>query len=127
MLSFLPLLPLLPFATLFYSSVLIPKSSSTSLFPLLLSFPQILLSLLPSTSLYRMVELAIEDRVIPKNLYNEKAVKYYIEKQLLPSINNQDSDKAHNMYYAVQAIYEVFIVVFMCYSYGIYIVFIHKG
>ena len=54
-----------------------------------------------------MVELAIEDRVIPKEMYNESAVKSFIEKQLLPAINTQAIDKAHNMFYALQSIYQV--------------------
>ena len=54
-----------------------------------------------------MVELAIEDRVCPKKLCNENAVKSFIEKQLLPAINAQPVDKAHNMYFALQSINEV--------------------
>ena len=54
-----------------------------------------------------MVELAIEDRVIPKKLFNENAVKSFIEKQLLPAINSQPADKAHNMFFALQSINEV--------------------
>jgi hypothetical protein len=52
----------------------------------------------------RMVELAIEDNVVPKELYNETNVTRFIEKQLLPSINAQESNKAHNMYFALQSI-----------------------
>ena len=54
-----------------------------------------------------MVELAIEDRVIPRKLFDESAVKCFIEKQLLPAINSQPADKAHNMYFALQSINEV--------------------
>ena len=54
-----------------------------------------------------MVELAIEDRVIPQTLYSEKAVKCFIEKQLLPAINAQPADKAHNMMHAIKSIHEV--------------------
>jgi hypothetical protein len=54
-----------------------------------------------------MVELAIEDRVSPQTLFNEKAVKGFIEKQLLPAINAQSADRAHNMLHAVKSIHEV--------------------
>jgi hypothetical protein len=54
-----------------------------------------------------MVELAIEDRVIPKEMFNEKSVSNFVEKQLLPAINAQPADRAHNMSYALQAIIEV--------------------
>jgi hypothetical protein len=54
-----------------------------------------------------MVELAIEDRVIPKDMFNEKSVSNFVEKQLLPAINAQPADRAHNMSYALQAIIEV--------------------
>ena len=53
-----------------------------------------------------MVELAIEDRTVPKSLSNEKAIKQFIEKQLLPAINAQPADRAHNMYFALKAISE---------------------
>ena len=54
-----------------------------------------------------MVELAIEDRVMPRNLRNDKAVKTFIEKRLLPAINAQPVGIAHNMLYALKAIHEV--------------------
>ena len=54
-----------------------------------------------------MVELAIEDRVEPRNLRNDKAVKSFIEKILLPAINAQPVEKAHNMLYALKEIQEV--------------------
>jgi hypothetical protein len=55
----------------------------------------------------RMVELTIGDRVEQKELVTEKAVQTFIEKKLLPAINAQPADKAHNMKNAVQAIIEV--------------------
>lgn len=54
-----------------------------------------------------MVELAIEDRVMPRSLRNEKAVKTFIEKRLLPAINAQPAGTAHNMLYALKSIHEV--------------------
>ena len=54
-----------------------------------------------------MVELAIEDRVSPQTLHNEIAVKCFIEKQLLPAINAQSAERAHNMMHAVKSIHEV--------------------
>ena len=69
-----------------------------------------------------MVELAIEDRVIPKEMYNESAVKSFIEKQLLPAINTQAIDKAHNMFYALQSIYQVEeLILFIC----LFLLFFH--
>jgi hypothetical protein len=63
--------------------------------------------ILSPCSSFRMVELAIEDRVVPKEIFNEKAVSHFIEKQLLPAINAQPAEKAHNMSFALQAIIEV--------------------
>ena len=68
------------------------------------NYSHIILS--PCSSL-RMVELAIEDRVVPKDIFNEKAVSHFIEKQLLPAINAQPAERAHNMSFALQAIIEV--------------------
>ena len=68
-----------------------------------------------------MVELAVEDRVIPKKLNNEKAVKSFIEKQLLPAINAQPVDKAHNMFFALQSIYEVCKEYFYAIQYNTYL------
>jgi hypothetical protein len=55
----------------------------------------------------RMVELAVEDHVVPAALNNELAVKTFIEKYLLPSINAQSPDKAHSMSCAVTHLAEV--------------------
>ena len=68
------------------------------------NYSHIILSLCSS---FRMVELAIEDRVVPKVIFNEKAVSHFIEKQLLPAINAQPAERAHNMSFALQAIIEV--------------------
>ena len=76
-------------------------------FSFCISFLPYLTSFVSYFYLKRMVELAIEDRVIPKEMYNESAVKSFIEKQLLPAINTQAIDKAHNMFYALQSIYQV--------------------
>ena len=50
----------------------------------------------------RMVELSIEDH--GKELFNLKTVHTFIEKRLLPTINAQSSDTAHNMSVALEAI-----------------------
>jgi hypothetical protein len=50
----------------------------------------------------RMVELSIEDHA--KELYNLKTVHTFIEKRLLPTINAQSSEMAHNMSVALEAI-----------------------
>jgi hypothetical protein len=54
----------------------------------------------------RMVEMALEDRV-PADRRSPSAVRTFIEKKLLPAINDQAPDKAHNMNYALNAIAEV--------------------
>jgi hypothetical protein len=50
----------------------------------------------------RMVELSIEDHA--KELFDPKAVHTFIEKRLLPTINAQSSEMAHNMSVALEAI-----------------------
>ena len=50
----------------------------------------------------RMVELSIEDHA--KELFNLKTVHTFIEKRLLPTINAQSADTAHNMAVALEAI-----------------------
>ena len=50
----------------------------------------------------RMVELSIEDHA--KELYNLKTVHTFIEKRLLPTINAQSTDTAHDMSVALDAI-----------------------
>jgi molybdopterin/thiamine biosynthesis adenylyltransferase len=55
----------------------------------------------------KMVELAIEDRVAAEKR-TAKSVTYFIQRQLLPSINRIEASKAHDMSYALLAIIEVF-------------------
>ena len=50
----------------------------------------------------RMVELSIEDHA--KELFDLKTVHTFIEKRLLPTINAQSSETAHNMSIALEAI-----------------------
>ena len=50
----------------------------------------------------RMVELSIEDHA--KELFNLKTVHTFIEKRLLPTINAQSADTAHDMSVALDAI-----------------------
>lgn len=54
----------------------------------------------------RMVEMAIEDRV-PSEQRNEKTIKQFIERALLPTINDQAPEKAHDMTHTVMAILNV--------------------
>lgn len=54
----------------------------------------------------RMVELAIEDR-LPVDTYTKKKIAEFIEKALLPSINEQPPAEAYNMTHAVTAILNV--------------------
>ena len=50
----------------------------------------------------RMVELSIEDHA--KELFDLKTVHTFIEKRLLPTINAQSIDTAHDMSVALEAI-----------------------
>ena len=50
----------------------------------------------------RMVELSVEDHA--KELFDLKTVHTFIEKRLLPTINAQSSETAHNMSIALEAI-----------------------
>lgn len=54
----------------------------------------------------RMVELAIEDRLPPKRR-PPHAVKFFIEKLLLPTINSQPIAVAHNITASLKDIIEV--------------------
>ena len=54
----------------------------------------------------RMIEIALEDRVEPYRR-TEASVRRFIEKKLLPAINAQSPDRAHNINYAIDAILEV--------------------
>lgn len=54
----------------------------------------------------RMVEMAIEDRV-PAEQRNEKTIKKFIERALLPTINDQAPEHAHDMTYTILAILKV--------------------
>jgi hypothetical protein len=54
----------------------------------------------------RMVEMAIEDRV-PSAQRSSLIIAAFIEKKLLPAINAQRSESAHNMTFALQFILEV--------------------
>jgi hypothetical protein len=54
----------------------------------------------------RMIELSIADNVDPSKR-NPLWERHFIERMLLPAINAQDSDKAHNMSYALRYIVEV--------------------
>lgn len=54
----------------------------------------------------RMVEMAIEDRVDSERR-DAKSIKKFIERALLPTINDQPSDKAHDMTNTVNAILQV--------------------
>jgi hypothetical protein len=54
----------------------------------------------------RMVEIAIEDHVSLEKRAPE-VVKEYIERRLLPAINAQPPDMAHNMIHSVNAIWGV--------------------
>lgn len=51
----------------------------------------------------KMVELVLEDRV-PSHMYNSKQVKHFIERFLLPAINAQSEENAHNMQFAASYI-----------------------
>ena len=55
----------------------------------------------------RMIELVIEENM-DKNItpYNEKHVHNFIERRLLPKINSQSPEKAHNIYFSLQSIIE---------------------
>lgn len=54
----------------------------------------------------RMIEIALEDRVEPYRR-TEASVRRFIEKKLLPAINAQSPDRAHNINCAIDAILEV--------------------
>ena len=54
----------------------------------------------------RMVEMAIEDRVNSEQR-DAKSIKKFIERALLPTINDQPSDKAYDMTNTVNAILQV--------------------
>ena len=54
----------------------------------------------------RMIEIALEDRVGPARR-TEASLRRFIEKKLLPAINAQSPDHAHNINYAIDAILEV--------------------
>jgi hypothetical protein len=51
----------------------------------------------------KMVELAIEDRA-PPGTYNELLISKFIERRLLPSINAQLPENAHNMTFSLEYI-----------------------
>lgn len=54
----------------------------------------------------RMVEMAIEDRV-PFAQRDAKTIKRFIERALLPTINDQAPEKAHDMTYTIMTILSV--------------------
>ena len=54
----------------------------------------------------RMVEMALEDRV-PVDRRDEEKIRKFIERRLLPTINDQAPEKAHNMLNSINAIIEV--------------------
>ncbi len=54
----------------------------------------------------RMVELSIQDRVDEEEATPE-ALKTFIERRLLPAINRQAPELAHNMNYAINSLLEV--------------------
>jgi hypothetical protein len=54
----------------------------------------------------KMIELAVEDRTSTKTR-SSKSVRHFIEKILLPAINRQPINTAHNMVAVLQAIKEV--------------------
>lgn len=54
----------------------------------------------------RMVEMSIEDRV-PNARRTEATIRTFVERRLLPAINDQNPSKAHDMTHAVTAIIQV--------------------
>lgn len=66
----------------------------------------------------RMVEMSIEDRV-PREKRSEKLIKKFIDRRLLPTINDQAPDKAHDMNFTINAIIKVCCFYVM---YGLFVV-----
>ncbi len=54
----------------------------------------------------RMVEIALEDNIPPEKR-SANQIKKFIERKLLPAINDQPPEKAHNMYHSLNAIFLV--------------------
>lgn len=52
----------------------------------------------------KMIELVIKDNI---NDANDNEIKHFVEKLLLPSINTQNPEKAHNMTFAADYILNV--------------------
>jgi hypothetical protein len=60
----------------------------------------------------RMVEMSIEDRV-PAERRSEDRIREFVERRLLPAINDQAPLKAHDMTNSVSAIIQVFCIAFL--------------
>ena len=61
----------------------------------------------------RMVEMSIEDRV-PSERRTEGLIRTFVERRLLPTINDQHPSKAHDMTNSIQAIINVRFSILLC-------------